>query len=179
VRVRVRTPAAFITLPFGIADPAQAEALCKQLFDPQLFWSKFPIPTVALNEPTFTPRDYWRGPIWFNQNWLTLEGLRRYQRDDLAAQFLLRSLDLLTSQGHPSAHEYFNPLTGEELGAVDLGWTGLCNDMIVRHVCGVQRADDDWQFAPLDIGLEWYELHLPAQNIHVRFDRPSGYRVER
>lgn len=175
--VRVRTPAAFITLPFGIAAPEQAEALFKQLFDPKHFWTKFPIPTVSLDEPAFTDNDYWRGPIWFNQNWLVLEGLRRYQRDDLAAQLLRRSLDLLMSQGHPSAHEYFNPLTGEELGAVDLGWTGLCNDMIVRDVCGVRHSHDDWQFAPLDIGLDWYELELPSQKIHVRFDRQSGYRV--
>lgn len=175
--VRVRTPAAFITLPFGIADREQAEALFKQLFDPRLFWSNFTIPTVSLDEPTFTPHDYWRGPIWFNQNWLVLEGLRRYHRDELAVQLLRRSLDLLTSQGHPSAHEYFSPLTGEELGAVDLGWTGLCNDMIVRDVCGVRHSHDDWQFAPLDIGLDWYELELSSQKIHVRFDRQSGYRV--
>ncbi len=177
--VRVRTPAAFITLPFGIAEPAQAEALFKQLFDPQLFWCRYPIPTVALNEPSFTPHDYWRGPVWFNQNWFVLDGLRRYHRDDLAAQLLQRSLELLSSTGHPSAHEYFNPLTGEELGAPDLGWTGLCNDMIVRHVCGVQRADEDWTFAPLDIGLDWYELSLTAQGIRVHYDRQAGYKVER
>jgi hypothetical protein len=179
MRVRVRTPAAFIVLPFGIADASQAESLFKQLFDPQLFWSNFPIPTVALNEPTFSPHDYWRGPVWFNQNWLVLEGLRRYKRDDLAVQLLRRSLDLLTHTGRPSAHEHFNPLTGEELGAADLGWTGLCLDMIVRHVCGVQHTDDDWHFAPLDIGLDWYELKLPAQKIHVHFDRQSGYRIEK
>lgn len=179
MRVRVRTPAAFITLPFGIASPAQADALLHQLFNPKLFWTKFPVPTVALNEPTFTSQDYWRGPVWFNQNWLILDGLRRYQRDDLAVQLLQRSLDLLTHTGHPSAHEYFNPLTGDELGAVDLGWTGLCNDMIIRHVCGVRRTGDDWQFAPLDLGLEWYELVLPAQHLQIRFDRANGYRVTR
>ncbi len=177
--VRVRTPAAFITLPFGIAEPAQAEALFKQLFDPKLFWCRFPIPTVALNDASFTPHDYWRGPVWFNQNWLVLEGLRRYRRDDLAARLLRCSLQLLSSAGHPSAHEYFNPLTGEELGAPDLGWTGLCNDMIVRHVCGVERADKDWTFAPLDIGLDWYDLSLPAQKIRVHYDRQAGYKVER
>lgn len=177
--VRVRTPAAFSALTFGIATPAQAEALCRQLSDPKLFWSRFPIPSVALNESTFTPRDYWRGPVWFNQNWLALEGLRRYRRDDLATQLVQRSLALLTHTGHPSAHEYFDPLTGDELGAVDLGWTGLCLDMIVRDVCGVRRADDDWQFVPLDIGLDWYELDLPAQHLHIRFDRATGYRVTR
>ncbi len=177
--VRVHTPAAFVTLPFGIAEHAQAEALIQQLVKPELYWPRFPIPTVALNEPVFDPHDYWRGPVWFNQNWLVLDGLRRYGRDDVAAQLLRRSLELLTSTGHPSAHEYFDPLTGEELGAPDLGWTGLCNDMIVRHVCGVQKSDDDWAFAPLDIGLDWYDLFLPAQRIRVHFDRQTGYQVER
>ena len=177
--VPVRTPAAFVTLTFGIATPTQAAALFKQLVDPNLFGAKFPIPLVALSEPTFTPHDYCRGPSWINQNWLVLEGLRRYRRDDLAAPLLHSTLDLLTSQGYPSAREYFNPLTGEGLGAIDHGWTGLCLDMIVRHVCGVQRTDDDWQFVPLDIGLEWYELELPAQHIHVRFNRQTGYSVER
>ena len=177
--VRIRTLAPLITLPFGIATEHQAQLLTTQLLDPKLFWSRFPIPTVALAESVFDANNYWRGPTWFNQNWLVLDGLRRYGRDDVATQLLICSLDLLTHTGHPSAHEYFNPLTGAELGAVDLGWTGLCNDMIIRHVCGVQRGDDDWKFAPLDIGLDWYELDLPAQKILVRFDRATGYRVAR
>jgi glycogen debranching enzyme len=177
--VRVRTPAAFIPLAFGIADAQQAQSLIDQLLDPELFWSKYPVPSVAVSESTFAPNDYWRGPVWFNQNWLILEGLRRYKRDDLAAQLLTRSLDMLTHSGKPSAYEYFNPLTGADLGAVDFGWTGLCNDMIVQYVCGVQRLDEDWQFAPLDIGLDWYELNLPAQEIHVRYDRATGFRVTR
>jgi glycogen debranching enzyme len=177
--VRVRTPAPFVTLPFGIADAMQAKALSEQIADPKLFWSKFPIPSVALNEITFDPNDYWRGPVWFNQNWLALDGLRRYGYEDLAAQLLARSLDMLKHSGQPSAYEYFNPLTGGDLGALDFGWTGLCNDMIVRHVCGVQRTDADWKFTPLDIGLDWYELDLPAQEIHVRYDRATGYRVTR
>jgi hypothetical protein len=207
--VRVGTPAAFLTLPFGLADPAQAEALINQLVDPHRFWSTYPIPTVALDEPGFSARDYWRGPTWINLNWLVIDGLRRYGRDDLAARLLRRTLDLLTLGGRPSAREYFDPLTGEGLGAVDYGWTGLCNDLIVRHVCGVQPAEDHlpgssdpsllrtkasgkvstesgvepaslagrWRFAPLDIGLDWYELELPGQGVHVRFDRQSGYTV--
>jgi hypothetical protein len=185
--VRVRTPAAFLTLPFGLADSAQAEALISQLTDPRRFWSTHPVPTVALDEPTFSPRDYWRGPTWINLNWLIIDGLRRYRRDELAARLVRRTLDLLTLGGRPSAREYFDPLTGEGLGAVDYGWTGLCNDLIVRHVCGVQPDEaifpeaselpGRWHFAPLDIGLDWYELELPAQGIHIHFDRQSGYAV--
>jgi hypothetical protein len=173
IPVRVRTPAALIALPFGIADPAQADALIAQLADPNRFWAPYPVPTVALDEPTFSPRDYWRGPVWINQNWLIIDGLRRYHREDLAGALLRRTFDLLTREGHPSNREYFDPLTGEGLGAVDLGWTGLCNDLIIRHVCGVQ-PEAPQTLSPLDIGLDWYELHMPWRNIHARFDRKTG-----
>ncbi len=200
MKVRVRTPAAFITLPFGIATREQAQLLITQLLSPELFWSRFPIPTVALDEPSFNSSDYWRGPVWINQNWMVIDGLRRYGRDDAAAQLVQRTLALLARDGAPTSNEYFNPLTGDPLGAVDLGWTGLCNDLIVRHLCGVQpsltsRLDShaeqaatwespplgqsDWQFKPLDIGLEWYELDLPAQKIRVRFERGKGYEANR
>ncbi len=111
---------------------------------------------------------------------MVIDGLRRYGRDDAAAQLLQRTLALLTREGAPTSNEYFDPLTGDPLGAVDLGWTGLCNDLIVRHVCGVQLDErGEWQFNSLDIGLEWYELDLPAQKIHVRFEREAGYKVNR
>ncbi|MCL4487727.1 MAG: hypothetical protein M1570_06300 [Chloroflexi bacterium] len=175
IPVRVRTPAAFITLHFRVADAAQAKSLVAHLVDPNEFWSRYPIPTVALDEPTFSPRDYWRGPVWINQNWFVVDGLVRYGYTDLAAQLLKRTLDLLTQGDRPSNREYFDPLTGEGLGAIDLGWTGLCNDLIIRHVCGV-GPDVSPPPTPLDIGLDRYELELPAQGIHVRFDRQAGYR---
>ncbi|MCS7146131.1 MAG: trehalase family glycosidase, partial [Aigarchaeota archaeon] len=59
--IKVKTPAAFLTLYAGIATRQQAENLVEHLFNPKEFWTTFPIPTVSVDDPNYDPRGYWRG----------------------------------------------------------------------------------------------------------------------
>lgn len=179
--VGVLTPGAAIPLAFGLATPDQAEAIVQHLTDPETLWTRFPFPSVAANHPNFAPRDYWRGPVWINVNSFVLDGLRCVGRDDLAAELLRRTVDLMTHTGVPTANEYYDPLTGDGLGAFDLGWSGLVGDWLIRHVAGVQpQPDGTIAFRPLDIGLEHFELdRLTArgQSVRVSYTRQDGYRA--
>ena len=80
---RVKTVASFLPLFAGVADKKQSASLVKHLKNPKEFWTKFPVPSVSRNEPSFC-KDMWRGPTWNNYNFLIIEGLERYGYNKLA-----------------------------------------------------------------------------------------------
>lgn len=53
--IRIKTLQGFLTLTAGLASEVQAKELVKQLTDPSLFWSKYPLTTSSMDEPTFKP----------------------------------------------------------------------------------------------------------------------------
>ncbi len=69
---------------------------------------------------SFEPRRYWRGPIWANLNWLLSRGLRQQGFEAQAHRLERTTLELISSSG---MREYYDPLTGEGLGAHDFSWT--------------------------------------------------------
>ena len=46
---------------------------------PQLSYSRNKaVPNYNLKEDDLDPKNYWRGPVWINTNWLLMQGLARY-----------------------------------------------------------------------------------------------------
>ena len=130
--MRVKTPAAFLTLWGGIATGEQEKALVSHLTNPEEFWTKYPVPSVARNEPTFTSKDMFRGPTWANINWLVIQGLRLRDYHELAKELATRTLNMMISQGRPEAREWYDPDTGEPCGALNYGWSaGVGVDLVM------------------------------------------------
>lgn len=123
-------------LPLALPDlPAFAvDALVGHLTDPREYAAPFPVPSVAMDEPSFVPgvvgtKLVWRGPVWMNTNWYIARGLRRHGRVDLARHVEDRSAALVEKSGF---REYYDPLTGEGHGAFDFSWTAIAVDMLAR-----------------------------------------------
>jgi glycogen debranching enzyme len=70
--------------------------------------------------PEFERRRYWRGPIWADLNWLLGRGLRQQGLDEQADELDRTTLELVSRFG---MREYYDPITGEGLGAADFSWT--------------------------------------------------------
>jgi hypothetical protein len=68
----------------------------------------------------FERRRYWRGPVWANLNWLLSRALRQHGRDEQAGALARTTLELVKRAG---MREYFDPVTGDGLGADDFSWT--------------------------------------------------------
>lgn len=114
------TIAALLPLYAGHISPERAAKIVKLLESDHLFGPAFPVPSVPLESSYFDPIRYWQGPTWVNTNWLVIDGLRRYGYKDHAAALRDSTLEMADKNG---MYEYFNPLTGEGLGAHDFSWT--------------------------------------------------------
>lgn len=126
-----KTNSLFAPMFAGIVSKKEAKELVEEhLLNEKEFWTLFPIPTVAVSEPKFNPTGYWRGPMWPNINWLLYRGLLRYGFKDVAAELLEKTIAAIKKSGF---REYYNPLTGEGLGAKDFTWGTLILDMILQE----------------------------------------------
>jgi hypothetical protein len=104
------------------------------LLDPRRFWLPVPPPSVSLEDPSFSVRDrlfglrqYWRGPTWINAAWLLWLGMRRLGYDEAAGQMADRLAHAVARAG---LREYYQPFTGEGMGAIDFTWSALIMEML-------------------------------------------------
>src|SRR3990167_7790642 len=133
-KVKLKTWAIFAPLYAGILSEDEAAKLVEEhLLNPSEFLSNFMLPTVAMNERTFDPQGFWRGPVWFASNWFVYRGLLRYDYQNIADRLLENSMELLEKSGF---REYYHPDTGAGLGAHDFTWCALVVDMIGRNSRG-------------------------------------------
>ncbi|HUS26398.1 MAG TPA: trehalase family glycosidase [Nevskiaceae bacterium] len=111
--------ASLMPLYAGTVSKEHAALIVKTLENEHMFGPAHPVPSVPLNSPWFDPKRYWQGPMWFNTNWLIADGLRRYGYSDHADALVESSLELVRN----GFNEYYNPLTGDPLGAKNFSWT--------------------------------------------------------
>jgi hypothetical protein len=101
----------------------------RHLEDKDKFALPFPVPSVAVSEPTFDPRGeglIWRGPSWVNTNWLLWRGLRRHGFKEQAARLARQTVGMVAGHG---LREFYHPYNGQGLGSKSFGWSGLALDM--------------------------------------------------
>jgi glycogen debranching enzyme len=120
----------------GTITKERAGLLVKQLENDHMFGPAYPVPSVPLNSPWFTPTGYWQGPTWFNTNWLIIDGLKRYGYHDHAAALKEIMLELAKDHGFS---EYFNPLDGSPHGARNFSWTAALTVDLIGSVTKVEK----------------------------------------
>ena len=141
-RVPVLTPLSLFPLLTGQMPGPISERLVEHLVNPNEFWSKFPVPSVALNDPKFNPRQMWRGPTWANLNYLLIEGLFKSGYPDLARQLRHLTLDLLTRNN--DFYEYYDPNIGDNppKAAPIYGWSAaLFIDLAIQATREAQAVE--------------------------------------
>ncbi len=118
----LKQPSVATLLPLyaGCISKERAATLVKMLENENTFGPAFPVPSVPVDSQWFKPMKYWQGPTWININWLIIDGLERYGYKDHASALRDLSLELVEKAGFA---EYFDPITGEPLGADDFSWT--------------------------------------------------------
>lgn len=129
--LKYKTHAIFDPLFCGALTQEEAKQLVNDhLLNQQEFWTNYPIPTVAVNEPKFS-EVYWRGPVWVNMNWMLQKGLLRCGFNDLAEKVLKSTVSMIKENGF---NECYSPKTGAALRVGDFGWTTVVVDMIQNQL---------------------------------------------
>jgi len=128
-RLDVKTVESLMPLVLEGLSGDVAARLVENLTDPATFWPRFPVPSVALDEPSFTRdslvrgrRRIWRGPCSPSTNWLLWRGLRRHAYYDLARTLAERCRELAESGGF---NEFYDPVGGAPVGKGEFGWGTL------------------------------------------------------
>lgn len=130
-RLKILTPTIF----FPVIIDGMPEDICREVIDTHFFnkdefHTKYPIPSLAINDSAFNPEKsmyIWRGPTWIFNNWFMHQFFLE-KGNEKEAQHLLNAIIKLTRQS--GYREYYNPFTGEGYGAKNFTWGGLTLDMI-------------------------------------------------
>jgi putative isomerase len=121
--VEVLTPFSLFPLLTGKLPENIAQRLVEHLKNSETFWVRYPVPTVARNDPKFTNTVMWRGPVWINVNYLLVEGLERSGFPEEAQELRRRTLEMVSLSD--DIYEYYDPDTGEAspTAAGTFGWS--------------------------------------------------------
>jgi hypothetical protein len=105
----------FLPLWAHVATKEQARELVKHLTDEKSFWRKYGIPTLAANDPHYTPFVdgccRWNGAVWLLWDYMVMQGLKNYGYDKLANQVADKMMLAVTTQLEINHHfwESFSP----------------------------------------------------------------------
>lgn len=115
---------AYTPLWTEVATADQVKAMLPLLTDTAKFSTYIPFPTVAADNPKYNPRGYWRGPIWLDQTYFAIRGLRNYGYNKMADEYTFQVFDRLQGlkEGAP-IHENYGTHTGELLKAPHFSWS--------------------------------------------------------
>jgi hypothetical protein len=129
------TAAGFMPL-FGVAATTeQAERLYERLnslsFCALHQGNCFTIPNYDMAREEFDSKNYWRGPVWININWMLSQGLKSYGYQEKSDSM---KKDLIQLPVRFGFHEYFDSITGKGYGSDAFSWTtSLFIDLVYEY----------------------------------------------
>ena len=177
-RTGVKAAVCFYPYATDLATAGHMAGLQRHLLDPGEFWTSFPIPSSAVDDPLFDAAGEWKGKrhlcpwngrVWPMTNSHVVEAVVQAARGgvpalrDAAAQLLRRFVYMMFHDAdprRPNCYEHYNPFSGRPsvYRGIDDYQHSWVNDLIVQYVAGLHPRDGGVQVDPLPLGLELVEL---------------------
>ncbi|MET7728034.1 hypothetical protein ABZT44_45975 [Streptomyces mirabilis] len=123
-------------------------------------------PSYDLTGHAFDPHRYWRGPAWFNTNWLLERGLRLHGEHGRAEELRAALLETADTSGFA---EYVDPYTGEACGALGFSWTAALTLDLLHEPARADQADRPDRADRAD-----QSTHVVSHPGHRAFDKAQG-----
>ncbi len=143
-RLHVSTAAGFLPLFGSAASKEQAKRIYKTI-DSIAFCALhqgncFTVPNYDMTRSDFDSRNYWRGPVWININWMISQGLKKYGYVEKSDAMKKDMIQLPIRFGF---HEYFDSLSGKGYGSDAFSWTAaLFLDLVHEYYSKVNRLSN-------------------------------------
>lgn len=109
------SPTSFYALFADNLTEKQLKETLKHFYNPEEFYGKYMLPSIARNDPAYHEQDYWRGRIWAPVNFLVYLAMKNQGLEKECSILAKASVELLLKewkeQGH--VHENYNGNSGE------------------------------------------------------------------
>ncbi|MCB2192514.1 MAG: DUF547 domain-containing protein [Deltaproteobacteria bacterium] len=122
--LNIPTAAGFMPLFAVAADGQQAQILYERAnsvsFCALHQGNCFTVPNYDMARDDFDSRNYWRGPVWININWMLSQGMKSYGFREKADAMKKDMIQLPVRFGF---YEYYDSITGAGYGSDNFSWT--------------------------------------------------------
>lgn len=126
-KIKIDTWAHFVPMFADLYTHAEAKKVVEKYFNNfNTLRSEFGIRSVSKTEESYRSKGFWRGPVWLAPQWFIYKGLRSYGFKEEAEWVKDTMYHNVESSNF---REYFNPETGEAMGARQFTWGALLLDM--------------------------------------------------
>lgn len=125
-KIEVIGPEAWICLWAITASKEQAQGVAKKIMDPKHFNTHVPFPTLSASHSKFDPENgYWRGPVWLDQAYFALIGMKSYGYHEEANRLKTKIFDNAEGMLDPQIplRENYDPRDGKGLNAKHFSWS--------------------------------------------------------
>ncbi|MCK4328568.1 hypothetical protein KAX02_01875 [candidate division WOR-3 bacterium] len=150
--IKIKTFECLLPLLLDNLSDEKKENLVKHLLNSDEFWTPYPVPTVAKDDPAYGTRwgaVCWRKPVWMCVNWWLARGLVRHQYYNQAEVLINKTIELVLNSaqeeyGRERFAENYDPEIGKKSKdgyAYLFGWNGLVTDMITSLLGGIDFLD--------------------------------------
>ncbi len=190
-RTGVKAAVCFYPYFTDLADESHLAGLKRTLLDPAQFWTDFPVPSSAVDDPLFSAEAEWKGKRhvcpWNGRTWpMTnshiIEALARASRLGAptlrkhAGDLIKRFVRMMFHEGdlrRPNCFEHYNPFTGQAsvYRGIDDYQHSWVADLILQYVAGVRPHPAGVTIDPFPCGLEQLTLsgvRVRGRTIEVR-----------
>ncbi len=110
---------------------------CLKSLNKENFLTKFPFPTVAINNERFNEFNYWRGPVWISFQYFATKGIYNYNKK-MADKAYKQIISTLNSKQHYNSplRENYSALSGTGLATTNFSWTAAMFIALITEIGG-------------------------------------------
>jgi len=176
---RLKNAVGFYPFFTDLVQTEHVSALTEHLFNPNEFWTNYPLPSTSLDDPNVNIYGDWkdkrRNCPWNGRSWLMttshVSEALAHSAQNLDEKLEQQAVEMLThffrmlfidgDVNRPSSYEYYNSFNGKPpyfRGADDYMHSWI-NDLIIKYVAGLQPGDGNKIVVdPLPFNLESFVL---------------------
>lgn len=197
-QTKIKTSICFYPYMTDIVDEKHLNGLKKHLFNPEEFWSEYPVRTTSKDDEYYSSFAEWKGKrhlcpwngrVWpmTNSHIADLLGIcyERFGDEEIREklnELIEKFIKMMFHNGdlkYPNCYEHYNPDSGTAsiYRGVDDYMHSWVIDLIMKYVIGINIGNENVRINPLNRNLDFYLDNLTIRNKHLIVEK-KGDNIE-